>query len=262
MRRPSSKVLLALSIAGSLLGGVQHHRADAQETEKRSSVPVVVVMELFTSQGCSSCPTADAILKEYSTRPGVIALTMPVDYWDYLGWRDTLASSANSERQRALARTRGDGMIFTPQMVVNGVSYINGNRRDDIEATLRRMTTDALRLPLTVVSSGNRLTIDVGNAIEAAAATADRAASEATILIGAVQTHAEVKVRGGENGGRKLIYANVVHALSRVGTWKNAALSLDVDRSSIMHKDADACVAMVQENSTGRVLAATLLAKC
>jgi hypothetical protein len=253
---------LALSVAGGLMGAVLHHRAVAQEAGKRGSVPVVAVLELFTSQGCSSCPTADAILMEFASRPGVIALTLPVDYWDYLGWRDTLASSANSERQRALARSRGDGMIFTPQMVVNGVSYINGNRRDDIEAALRRVSSDALRLALTIVPSGERLTIAVGNAVEAAAVAPGRPPGEGAILVGAVQTRAEVKVRGGENGGRKLAYTNVVHAFSRVGTWKNAALSVDVDRSSVMHKDADACVAMVQENGTGRILAATMAAKC
>ena len=73
------------------------------------------VVELFTSQGCSSCPPADALLGQLTEKPGVVALSYSVDYWDYLGWRDTLGSPANSERQRAYARARGDGKVYTPQ---------------------------------------------------------------------------------------------------------------------------------------------------
>lgn len=153
-------------------------------------------------------------------------------------------------------------MIFTPQMVVNGLGYVNGNRRDDIEATIRRVPSDALRLPLTLAASGDRLIVAVGNSLDPVVATADRPAGSAAILIGAVQSHVEVKVRGGENGGRKLAYTNVVHALARIGKWKNQAVRLELDRASVMHKEADACVAMVQEDGTNRILAATLLAKC
>ena len=80
----------------------------------------LAVVELFTSQGCSSCPPADAALRDLARRTDLIALTMPVDYWDYLGWRDTLAQPAFTARQRAYAATRGDRQVFTPQVVVNG----------------------------------------------------------------------------------------------------------------------------------------------
>src|ERR687884_289212 len=85
------------------------------------------VVELFTSQGCSSCPPADAMLGELARRPDVIALSLPVDYWDYLGWKDTLAQPAFSARQRAYAGARGDRQVYTPQVIVNGATPCVGS---------------------------------------------------------------------------------------------------------------------------------------
>jgi hypothetical protein len=102
------------------------------------------VIELFTSQGCSSCPPADKLLGEISRDSSVIALTMPIDYWDYLGWKDTLASDKNSERQRAYAKARGDGAIYTPQVVVNGMIGVNGADPAAIEEAIK-VTDEALR---------------------------------------------------------------------------------------------------------------------
>src|SRR5918993_3798564 len=87
------------------------------------------VVELFTSQGCSSCPPADAYLVELARRPDIVALTLPIDYWDYLGWKDTLAHSAFSARQRAYAGARGDRQVYTPQAVVNGRELFVGSNR-------------------------------------------------------------------------------------------------------------------------------------
>ena len=113
-------------------------------------VPARAVIELFTSQGCSSCPPADVVLQDYAKDPGVIALSFPVDYWDYLGWKDTLASPRNSERQRAYAKVRGDGAIYTPQAVVNGVTHVNGALKADIasaiDATTKKIEADRPQL--------------------------------------------------------------------------------------------------------------------
>ena len=87
------------------------------------------MLELFTSQGCSSCPPADALLAELGKRPGYVTLSYSVDYWDYLGWRDTLSSAANSERQRDYARMRGDGKVYTPQVVVDGITPCERQQR-------------------------------------------------------------------------------------------------------------------------------------
>src|SRR5215470_4237706 len=93
--------------------------ADAGETR--------AVIELFTSQGCSSCPPADQLLGQFANDPTVVALSLPIDYWDYLGWKDTLAKPAHSARQRAYASARGDRAVYTPQVVVNGSVHVQGS---------------------------------------------------------------------------------------------------------------------------------------
>ena len=94
------------------------------------------VLELFTSQGCSSCPSADALLKSYAQRPGVIALSLSVDYWDHLGWKDTLASPKNTARQKAYAKALGTGNVYTPQIVINGVAETIGSNKSEIEKAI------------------------------------------------------------------------------------------------------------------------------
>src|SRR5262245_5125278 len=94
------------------------------------------VLELFTSQGCSSCPAADKLLGELAKDPSLVTLTLSVDYWDYLGWKDTLALKGHSNRQRAYAGVRGDREVYTPQMVVNGVGHVNGSDKAAIERAI------------------------------------------------------------------------------------------------------------------------------
>jgi len=138
--------LLAVIVLTAALGGLSEKApaqtplpdtADAAAPNKVTTEPKAVV-ELFTSQGCSSCPNADALLQRLASRDDVIALSLPVDYWDYLGWKDTLASPKFSERQRAYAQTRGDGAIYTPQVVVNGLVHVNGADEGSIKRTMEK----------------------------------------------------------------------------------------------------------------------------
>src|SRR5262245_35935583 len=118
--------LLILGLAIVFAGGTgvaQPHGASL--ATGTTSAPAPAVVELYTSQGCSSCPAADALLAQLASRGEVVALSLSVDYWDYLGWRDTLANSKFTERQRAYAKARGDGAIYTPQIVVNGLAHVN-----------------------------------------------------------------------------------------------------------------------------------------
>ena len=103
------------------------------------------MVELFTSQGCSSCPPADALLAQLGKKPGLVTLSYSVDYWNYLGWRDTLSSAANSERQREYARMRGDGRVYTPQVVVDGILHANGSNEAAIEMAMRNAAEAAAR---------------------------------------------------------------------------------------------------------------------
>src|SRR5690349_16567227 len=124
------------------------------------------VVELFTSQGCSSCPNADALLQRLASRDDVIALSLPVDYWDYLGWKDTLASPKFSERQRAYAQTRGDGAIYTPQVVVNGLVHVNGADEGSIKRTMEKTgkTVATAFVPIRLSESKDRLVVETGPA--------------------------------------------------------------------------------------------------
>src|SRR5271167_569475 len=118
------------------------------------------VVELFTSQGCSSCPPADKIIGELARDPSIIAMSMPIDYWDYLGWKDTLADARFSARQKAYSRMRGDREVYTPQVVINGVLQALGSNRGDIEQAVVKshQKAQALSVPVQLAFADDRLT--------------------------------------------------------------------------------------------------------
>src|SRR5215213_7983655 len=124
------------------------------------------VIELFTSQGCSSCPAADKLIGELASDPSLVAISVPIDYWDYLGWKDTLATPKHTARQRAYARMRGDREVYTPQAVVNGMVHVLGSDRAAIEQTIAQSKTTpaTLSVPVAVSLANNELTIGVTEA--------------------------------------------------------------------------------------------------
>src|SRR3979411_3505395 len=121
------------------------------------------VVELFTSQGCSSCPPADKIIGELAKDPSVIALSMPIDYWDYLGWKDTLADSRFSARQKAYSRMRGDRDVYTPQVVVNGSTPVIGSDRAGIESAIGATSKadGVMSVLVTMTQAGKQMTRSV-----------------------------------------------------------------------------------------------------
>src|SRR5713101_7866637 len=122
------------------------------------------VVELFTSQGCSSCPPGDQIIGELAKDPSVIALSLPIDYWDYLGWKDTLADSRFSARQKAYSNMRGDRDVYTPQAIVNGSIHVIGSNRAGIEDAIddTTKTGSAMSVPVTMSIIGNQISVSVG----------------------------------------------------------------------------------------------------
>ena len=126
------KRLLAVTIA-ALAMGVADGRAQTPAKQPKA------LLELFTSQGCSSCPPADALVIELSKDPDLIALTLPVTYWDYLGWKDTLGKDSFAKRQKFYAKARGDGQVYTPQVVVNGTGHLVGSDKDEIQKTIQQL---------------------------------------------------------------------------------------------------------------------------
>jgi len=197
------------------------------------------VVELFTSQGCSSCPPADALLAELAKRPNVVALSFPVDYWDYLGWKDTLAHPSFSMRQRAYAHGRSDRQIYTPQVVVNGVKPIVGSDRDKIESVVAKLVNNgALPVTVAVNETGSTITVEVG--------AVPGAASSAEVWLLPVAKTREVTIGRGENKGRTIIYANVVRGMTKLGDWSGPPARFEVPASSARPGDADAYVVLVQ----------------
>ena len=148
--------LTALMIAGSSVA---------------SSDEPPAVVELFTSQGCSSCPPADQLAGELARDPSVIVMSLPVDYWDYLGWKDTLALPGHTNRQRAYARTRGDREVYTPQVVVNGSAHVLGSDKAAIESAIVRTgkQSGTLSLPLTLAVANGQISVTVPAAKDGAA---------------------------------------------------------------------------------------------
>jgi hypothetical protein len=194
-----SHLLLSAAVAAALL------LAPAHAGEIRANPKAVV--ELFTSQGCSSCPKADAMLAELAERPDIIALAWHVDYWDYIGWPDTFGDKENSDRQRAYAASWGSARIYTPQVVVNGTKGVVGSRDRDVTGELNRARLD---LPVRLRVGTNKLEID----IEARAG-----ASDAMIWLVTFKPREEVLIERGENAGKTVAYTQIVTGKRMLGIW-------------------------------------------
>ncbi|MGO8843656.1 MAG: DUF1223 domain-containing protein [Methyloceanibacter sp.] len=210
------------------------------------------VIELFTSQGCSSCPAADALLGQLAERPGFVALSYSVDYWDYLGWRDTLGSPANSERQRDYAKARGDGRVYTPQAVVDGVTHANGSDEDAIQAAVAAASVRLaqVKVPVSMHGEGDTLVIDVGAAPE----TSDQ--RSATIWLAIAKEVEKVVVARGENRGRELSYHHPVRELTPIGMWHGEAVTLRLPLKDLETMGGDCLFALLQVEDSGPILGA------
>jgi hypothetical protein len=175
----------------------------------RAQTPVLV--ELFTSQGCSSCPPADALLADLAAQDGVIALALHVDYWDYLGWKDSFGSEAHTDRQRAYAKAAHSRSIYTPEIIVQGQRRLKGHKAEKIAAEIARCQAAAPVADLALERDGDALVVRVaaaGAPVEAADVHLVRFIPEATIAIEA-----------GENAGREVTYTNIVTDWETIGRW-------------------------------------------
>lgn len=173
------------------------------------------VVELFTSQGCSSCPPADAFLKEMAQREDVLPLAYHVDYWDYIGWKDTFASADHSNFQRAYALAWGKNRIYTPQMIVNGSDDFVGSDRAKVDGHLADAT---LEVGMHVAYEEGAISIRVDT---------HESLPESTVWLVRFRQSAEVEIARGENAGRSITYAQIVTRRIPVGMW-NPSEGLDV----------------------------------
>ena len=202
------------------------------------------VVELFTSQGCSSCPAADQLLGELSKDPDVLALSLPIDYWDYLGWKDTLADARFSARQRAYSRVRGDREVYTPQVVVNGAVHVIGSDRESIETAIDKTDHDegVMSVPVTMTRSDRQLTVSV-------AAPERPSPLHGEVWICSIAKAIPIAIGRGENRGQDVTYYNVVRNLFKVGDWNGASGSWTVPLDKIAHEGIDGAVVYVQDGS-------------
>jgi hypothetical protein len=197
------------------------------------------VVELFQSQGCSSCPPANANVMALSGRPDVLTLSLGVTYWDYLGWKDTFASPQYTDRQRDYARAFHRKDVFTPEVVVNGREDVVGTDRAELEALIKR--------------SARTSEPDVTLAPDAVTVGAGRAQSAQVWLVRYDPNIVQIPVTRGENSGVTLPHRNVVHELVRLGDWNGKSASYTIPSSP--HKEWRLAV-LLQQGPGGPIIAA------
>jgi hypothetical protein len=201
------------------------------------------VIELFTSQGCSSCPAADKIIGELADDPSVIALSLPIDYWDYLGWKDTLADARFTARQKAYSHMRGDRDVYTPQVVVNGSKHVIGSDREGIESAMGDTKHDGvMSVPVSMTVNGKQINVSV-------AASDKGSVAPGEVWICSVSKAVPIAIGRGENRGRQVTYHNVVRNLLKVGDWNGTAGSWTVPLENISREGVDAAVVYVQNGN-------------
>src|SRR3954469_6061033 len=202
------------------------------------------VIELFTSQGCSSCPPADKLLAELSQDPTLIPLTLATDIWDYLGWKDTLALAGHSKRQKAYSHARGDREVYTPQVVVNGAVQTLGSDQAAIERAIAqsRRNVATLSQPLTITVENGRLTVGA----TAARGDASKNDASAELWLCPVSRMVEVAIGRGENSGHTITYHNVVRRWVKLGVWKGSAESWSIPLDDVRTEGVDAVAVILQ----------------
>jgi len=232
-----SRLTIAVALAGLATGWT----AAAPGAARAGGTEAVI--ELFTSQGCSSCPPADKLLGEYADRDDILALSFNVDYWDYLGWKDTLASPDNTERQRAYALARGDRQVYTPQVVVDGRTHVVGSSRSSIESAIAS-NANSLSVPITLASADDAITVNIGAAPKSGI-------PHATLWLVMYERSVTVPIGRGENSGRTITYNNVVKKLRPVAMWKGDTMSVDLAKSEIANAKAERCAVLLQTELEG-----------
>jgi hypothetical protein len=214
------------------------------------------VVELFTSQGCSSCPPADALMTKLSGDPSLVTLSFAVDYWNYLGWKDTFSRPEFTQRQRDYASARGDRDVYTPQVVVDGQDHAIGSDADRIaQAIALRAPGGRLPVPVSAAISGDSVFAQIGGA----AGSDD---TKATVWLVKYNRRQDVAIGRGENSGRTVTYANIVTEMQPVGVWKGTAMQIELPRSVIMAGNNTGFALILQTAVNGKpgpILGATVL---
>lgn len=245
--------MLALLMAGTALPAA----AQQAGTDAPRDAPKRAVVELFTSQGCASCPPADRLICDYARDSSMVVLTLPVTCWDYLGWRDTLAREKFTKRQRIYAKLRGARRIYTPQVVINGIVPMVGSDETALREALAPRSALSTELPVkvSIARHGELFRVVVA---------AGQAGERATILLAPFYREQTVTVESGENQGNRLSYANVVRDLVPLaplmpGSRSAEPVVIDLSRHDALPDNTDGFAILVQSGdqyTPGRMLGA------
>lgn len=238
-------------IALGLFAGLPPLFCTAGEVEHSRPIGVV---ELFTSQGCSSCPKADAAIEKIAEADDVVTISYHIDYWNYLGWQDTLGAKENTDRQYAYARTLGNNNVFTPQIVLNGMQDAKSTDPAVILSNLNRLNKAGHGVPVPVDAdlTKDEMTISVGDGM-----------GKADIVIAYFKKMTVVDIAKGENVGKKITYRNAVTKLETVGMWNGKAMTIKLPAALISRKGQDGCAVLLQshdkDGNPGRIYGAATL---
>jgi hypothetical protein len=210
-----------------------------------------VVIELFTSQGCSSCPPADALLTELADQPGIIALSYHVDYWDYIGWKDPFSSPVATQRQRDYGSSLSLRYVYTPQLVIDGRRELVGSHRGDVLLEIEEAAKAGKAVSLSI--EGNTLsepTVNFSNELPLG--------GSATLWVAVFDEQHETEIQRGENKGLFMVNKHVVRGLERVGEWNGIDASLSFSFASLGLSPKDGYALLLQDGTGGAILGAVL----
>ncbi|MBY3487577.1 DUF1223 domain-containing protein [Rhizobium laguerreae] len=212
------------------------------------------VVELFTSQGCSSCPPADAAFRKLVNQGDVIALAYHIDYWNYLGWADTLSSKENTERQYGYAKTMGRSNVYTPQAIVNGRDHLAGADLNGINSKIDTYSSEGngLTVPISAAMRGDELEIKIG-----------AGQGKANVVMVYFDKEKTIDVEKGENSGKKISYLHSVTNVETVGMWDGKATSLTLPASVLQRPQLEGCAILLQsataDGDPAAILGATVV---
>jgi len=212
------------------------------------------VVELFTAQGCASCPPADAAFEKLVAKGDVVALAYHVDYWNYLGWSDTLSTKENTARQYAYAKSLGRSSVYTPQAVINGREHMNGADLGAINGRIDSLNGggQGLTIPVSATRRNGELDIDIGGG-----------KGRAEVIIAYFHREQTVHVLKGENSGRQAVYWNSVYDLQTVGMWEGLPMRLTLPASVLKATEKDGFAVLVQtatgNGSPSAIVGATIV---
>lgn len=221
--------------------------------DKAFSTPRGVV-ELFTSQGCSSCPPADAAFIEIVEKDGIIAVSYHVDYWNYRGWEDTLSSRKYSDRQYGYASTLGHSNVYTPQAVLNGRDDATASDVAAIMGKLDAMRAEGrgLTVPVTASLSPEELKIEIG-----------AGQGKADIVVAYIRERATIAIGRGENAGETIDYVHPVVDMATIGMWSGEAATIRLPAALVTKAGHDGCAIFLQtrdaDGNPGAILGAAIL---